>query len=148
MWRKLRFILGRNRLERELDEEMRLHIEMRTRENIDAGMTPREARRAALVHFGNRTLVKEDARSAWGFYFLETLVQDLKFALRALRRDAGFTAVAAAALGLGIGLNTSAFTIVNGVAFRGLPVRDPATAVRIFPTFSGEFSREIHGSPL
>jgi macrolide transport system ATP-binding/permease protein len=147
MWRKLRFLLRRDRLERELDEEMSRHIEARVQENIEGGMAPDEARRTALVHFGNRTLLKEDSRALWGFYFLETLAQDLRYALRALRRDAGFTAVAAAALGLGIGLNTSAFTLVNGIAFCGLPVRDPASAVRVFAKFSGEYSREFRGAP-
>src|SRR5262249_11445286 len=146
MWRKLRVLFRRDRLERELDEEMRFHVEVRAGENRDAGMAPEEARRAALVHFGNRTLMKEDSRAAWGFYFLETLVQDLRSGLRGLRRDAGFTAVAALVLGIGIGLNTSAFTLVDAVAFRGMPVRDPPSAVRLFPAFSRAFSRDIHGS--
>jgi predicted permease len=129
----LRFGWRRRRLDRELDEEMRFHLDMleheqRERGGGDAGEAAARARRA----FGNRTLASEDSRQAWGFAGVERLVQDLRFAWRAFRRDWPSTTAAVAALALGIGLSIAVFTVVSAVLLRPLPYRDPDRLVMVW----------------
>ena len=93
---------GKRNLE-DLDEEIRNHIETATQENIDRGMSPEEARHAAMRKFGNVMLAKEDTRAVWTLIWLEELVQDVSFGLRTLGKSPGFTAVAILTLAIGIG---------------------------------------------
>lgn len=104
---------------------MRAHVEMRTRENIQAGMRLTEARHAAMRQFGWTESIKEDCREQRGVTWLENLVQDIRYAARQLLKKPGFTAVAVMSMALGIGACTAVFSIANGVLLRSLPVPNP-----------------------
>ncbi len=97
-WRRLLFYLWREQFDRELEEEMRFHLEMKAEENLAAGVSPEEARYAAQRQFGNQTLLWEVSRDMWSFRFLETLAQDLRYGLWMMIKNPGFTAMAALTL--------------------------------------------------
>jgi macrolide transport system ATP-binding/permease protein len=118
-------------LDEDLDEELRSHIDLAVEENMQRGMSPQQARTAALREFGGVTQTKENFRMQRGLPFLEVLSQDVRYALRQLRAAPGFTATAIITLALGIGANTAIFTLVQGILLRSLPVADPARLYRI-----------------
>ncbi len=121
----IRRLVHRRRAERELDEEIRAHLEMETERNVKDGMSPEDARRAAWRSFGSVALSKEDSRAMWGLGSLEILWQDLRYGLRMLLKNPGFTMIAVSTLGLGIGANTAIFTLLDKVLIRPLPVERP-----------------------
>ena len=129
--RRLAILARKGRVERELDEELRFHIEMETRELMGRGVPEAEARRRALRAFGGVERHKEDARDAMGVRVIEELLKDLRFALRNLRRRPIFTAVVLLTLAVGVGASAAIFGFVDGVLLKPLPYPEPDRVVRI-----------------
>jgi putative ABC transport system permease protein len=130
----VRRLIHRRRAERELDEEIRAHLEMEIERNIADGMSSEEARLAARRSFGSVAIAKEDSRAMWGLGVLEIFWQDLRYGARILLKRKGFTAVAAVTLALGVGANTAVFSVINAVLIRPLPFADADQLVMIWET--------------
>ncbi|MGB7922147.1 MAG: ABC transporter permease [Pyrinomonadaceae bacterium] len=126
-------LLRKGRVEREMDEELRFHIQMRMQENIERGAPPEEARYEALRRFGNFEQIKDMCRDVRGGSMIETLLQDLRFGIRRMLKNPVFTIVATLSLALGIGANTAIFSLVNTVLLRPLPVARPGELLSVFP---------------
>jgi macrolide transport system ATP-binding/permease protein len=133
LWRRLLFYARRDQFDRELEEEMRFHLEMKAQENLAEGTSPEEARYAARRQFGNQTLLQEVSRDMWAIRSIETLVQDLRYGARMLLKHPGFTFTAALTLAMGIGVNAALFTVFDALMLKPLPVKNPYSLV----SFSG-----------
>jgi len=131
---RVRALVARSRDDADFDAEVAAHLDMLTEEYVRRGVAPDEARRQALVRFGGPMQLKEDQHDLRGLPFVETTMQDVRYAMRALRRTPAYSLVAIATLAIGIGAGTAVFTVVGAVLLRPLPYRAPDELVRIFET--------------
>jgi hypothetical protein len=129
---RFRSLLKRSQVERELDQELRLHLELQVEENLNSGMPPDEARNAALRRLGGVAQIKEECRDKRRTQSLETLWRDLSHARRALGRSPGFTLVVLLTLALSIGANSAIFSVIDGVLLKPLPYPHADRIVRLF----------------
>jgi putative ABC transport system permease protein len=131
-WRRIVFSFRRGKMDRELAEEMRQHVELKTEKNMAAGMPEEEARYAAQRQLGNAALIEEESHATRGFPRMETFLQDVRYGVRTLRKNPGFAAIAVMTLALGIGATAAIFSIVYGVILKPLNYPNAGRTLRIW----------------
>jgi putative ABC transport system permease protein len=136
----------RRRMENEIERDIREHLDAETQENIERGMSPAEAHAAALRKFGNPLRVAEETRAVWRWMWADRLLQDTRYALRGLRRNPVFAAVALLTMALGIGMNTAVFSVVSAVLIKPLPYPDSERVVWL-ANYNQRFHFEALGAP-
>ena len=129
---KLSMLLGRTKAGRQLQDELSFHLDQQISENIAAGMSPLQARQAALRTFGNPAAVREQARATWSWNWVERLGRDVRIGLRTLGRAPGFTLIAVLVMALGIGANVTIFAVVRAVLLNPLPFREPGQLIAVY----------------
>jgi macrolide transport system ATP-binding/permease protein len=129
--------LGINRREKDFSAELENHLQLHIEDNLRAGLNPEEARRQALIKLGGVEQVKTEYGERQGLPLLELLFHDFRFALRLLKKDPGFTAIAILTLALGMGATTTIFSVVNSVLLRPLPYQNHDRLLRVQETHSG-----------
>jgi predicted permease len=139
--------IARSRREREMSEEFDAHLQLHVDDNIRAGMTPVEARRQALLKFGGLEAIKEQHRDRGGYPIVSHLLQDLRFAVRLLRKAPGFSVTAIVTIALAVGVNAAIFTVFNAAALQGLPVPAGNRLAAVTISFQGEGRRGVAGAP-
>jgi len=131
----MRMLFQRQSEAARLNDELQFHLEQQVSENISRGLTPDEARTAALRSFGNPGVIRDQARSTWNWNWLEILLRDVRYGMRTLMRSPGFTLISVVVLMLGIGATTSLFTIVRAVLLKPLPFADSDKLVMVYEHF-------------
>ncbi|HEY4907701.1 MAG TPA: permease prefix domain 1-containing protein, partial [Candidatus Acidoferrum sp.] len=125
LWSKIRAIWAKSDMDDDFNEELESHLDLLAAEYEKAGMKPQDARRAAILRVGGRETLREENRDARGLPFMEVLSQDVKYALRTLRRDKAFAIFAILIAGLGVGASCTVFSVVNTLLIHKLPFKDP-----------------------
>ncbi|HLK66423.1 MAG TPA: ABC transporter permease [Bryobacteraceae bacterium] len=146
MTRRLVHLFERDERASELNDEMRLHMELRARKLQQEGASQQEARFMSQRRFGNPAIVHDLSSQAWGWTSWERLFQDLRLGARTLRKTPGFTAVAVLTLALGLGINTAVFSVVNAVMIRSLPYPEPGRLISLWEETSRQQLRQFNSS--
>jgi len=139
---RILMLFRRRRASARLDDELSFHVERQIAENIAAGMNAEEARYSALRTFGNPTLLREQSRASWGWNGFESLMRDLRYSARTLRRTPTFSLMAILVIALCIGAATSLFTILRSVLLKPLPFRDPSQLIMVYEHFRGDWANQ------
>jgi putative ABC transport system permease protein len=141
--RRLNMLLHRRQFDADLEEEMRLHLELRQEEQLQSGVTADDARAIARRRFGNTTYIKEESHLAWGWEWFENLAQDVRYGLRMLRKSPGFSTVAILTIALGIGATTAIFSVVDATLLHALPYPEPEQLVSVEDDLPGVGARDV-----